>query len=544
MKKQWLLLPTLRVVFFLSLALMSARVSMRAQTVSEPAATSVVSPAPYRVGEKLSYSVSFSNFLEAAHLEFFVAARSTTAGRESVELRGHIETTGVVSAALYAVNNDYIAYVEPQTGLPIRTEQVIREGARTANAARDYNQPAGVSALPAARQRTVNVAGTYDFVSAFYRLRALPLAQGAVYALSVQGASETYDAELRVTGRELLKTNVGSVNSLVTEVRVPRNPVVNNYRIRIYFSDDERHIPVLITAQHPSGEIRAEIASADFVSEVARPLIADTPAIPANPRPTPTRVLPGVPQPLPGMTPDVGRTDGATGVGSAADTPRDLPFSVGEQLNFTFFLGNTQQPVGTAALQVRARARYFNRDGLLLSSVMSTSGTGQTLFPVSDQITSYVDATSLLPFRSELRLQEGRRRANWTVSVDQDRGTALFDDGTRLEIPVGTHDLISVLYALRSFDLTPPKRNAVSLLINKRPRALFITSLRRQNIQLNNQNIPAVELSLVTDDAQGDRLQIRLWVSTDRRRLPLRITAVTPLGPVRADLAIIPLTSQ
>jgi hypothetical protein len=51
-------------------------------------------------------------------------------------------------------------------------------------------------------------------------------------------------------------------------------------------------------------------------------------------------------------------------------------------------------------------------------------------------------------------------------------------------------------------------------------------------------------VSLTTDDPQPDKFQLRAWVSDDRRRLPLRLTAVTELGPVRADLAIIPLTSQ
>jgi hypothetical protein len=63
-------------------------------------------------------------------------------------------------------------------------------------------------------------------------------------------------------------------------------------------------------------------------------------------------------------------------------------------------------------------------------------------------------------------------------------------------------------------------------------------------LQLGGQNIPAVELALATNDPAGNRLALRLWVSTDKRRLPLRLTAVTPLGPVRADLAIIPTALQ
>ena len=111
-------------------------------------------------------------------------------------------------------------------------------------------------------------------------------------------------------------------------------------------------------------------------------------------------------------------------------------------------------------------------------------------------------------------------------------------------MPFGTHDLLSVFYALRSFDLTPGKRNAVSLLVNKRPRLLYITALRPGSVQLGSRQISAVELSLTTSDPDGDRLALRLWVSTDKRRLPLRLTAQTPLGPVRADLAIIPTTLQ
>jgi hypothetical protein len=175
---------------------------------------------------------------------------------------------------------------------------------------------------------------------------------------------------------------------------------------------------------------------------------------------------------------------------------------------------------------------------------LQTTGPGQTLFPVSDQISSYVDASTVLPFRTELALVEGKRRARFVVSADQGSGSALFEDGTRIEVPVGTHDLLSVFYALRSFDLTPGKRNAVSLLVNKRPRLLFITALRAATIQLGGQPIPAVELALATSDPGGDKLALRLWVSTDKRRLPLRLTAQTPLGPVRADLAIIPTVLQ
>ena len=106
------------------------------------------SSAPYRVGERLTYTVSFSNFISAAHVEFQVVNRGTFFGREGIQLRSHIQTTGVVNVALFAINNDYITYVDPKTGLPFRSQQVVRQASRASDTSNDFNQPAGMPAIP------------------------------------------------------------------------------------------------------------------------------------------------------------------------------------------------------------------------------------------------------------------------------------------------------------------------------------------------------------------------------------------------------------
>jgi hypothetical protein len=472
------------------------------------------SSAPYQVGERLTYNVTFSNFSDAAHVELFIAERGTFFSRDGLQLRAHVETTGVVNAALYSLNNDYTTYIDPGSGLPYRSQQVIREGARTADTSNDYNLPVGVSAIPA----RVTFPGPYDFLSAFYRMRALPLTDAA-YFLTLRQDTEQYEVELQVLGRQLVKTNVGSFNTIATQLRVRNNSAADKYRTRIYFSDDARHVPVLITARHPAGEIRAELVSSE---------------LPSTPPPT-TVVAP---------TPPVTQPLTTTPTAPAGPTLSGLPFAPGEQLNFNVFLGGVQSAAGTATFQVRPRAKYFNRDGLLLAVQAQTTGAAARLFVANDQINTYVDPTTLLPFRIEMNLREGRRRVNKVLTIDQEHGNASTDKGVKIEIPVGTHDIVSVFYALRSFNLAPPKRNAVSFLVEDRPRTLFITSLKRETIELGGQRIPAIQLSLTTDDAQSDKYSLRLWVSDDNRRLPLRITATTELGPLRADLAIIPIARQ
>ena len=263
-------------------------------------------------------------------------------------------------------------------------------------------------------------------------------------------------------------------------------------------------------------------------------LIKIGPMPPPNPTPTPVAVTT--------PTTTTPRVIPTTPVDDSAS--RDLPFKVGEQLNYQMFLPTIQAPIGTATFQVRGRSKYFDHDGFQFTVNAQTTNALQKLFVASDLMSSYVDPTTLLPFHTDLTLSEGRRRVNSKLVINQDYGTATTETGKRIEIPVGTHDYLSFFYLIRTLKLNPGKPSALSILVNNQPKTLFITPLSRENVQLGSQTIPAIQVSLTTDDAQPDKYQLRGWISADKRRLPLRLTAITELGPVRVDLAIIPVTPQ
>ena len=470
------------------------------------------SQSPYRVGERLTYNVSFSNFPDAAHVEVEVMSRGMQFGREAIQLRAHVETNGVINVALFAINNDYTTYVDPANGLPFRVEESARDAIKSADSVQDFNQPAGNEAIPPKQK---GFPGTYDFISAFYRARALPLAAGGVYDLTVRGQGTDYQAELKVVGHDTIRTNVGSFSAIVTEVKTSGSPLKN---LKIYFSDDERHVPVLVTARIRSGDLKAELAGSELVKPPA-PIATQAPSIVAVPDPKPPVVAP------PALN-------------------ENLPFKIGEQLNYQVFIGSNNTPMGTANFQVRGHQRYFDHDGVFLNVTAQTTGAAASLFVARDQIESYVDPKALLPFRTVMNLVEGRRRLNQTLTVNQDQGVATSDAGARIEIPVGTHDYLSFFYVLRTFNFTAKKKHALAVLVENKPKTLFIEAQEKQVIQLGNQRIPAIGLSITTDDPEPDKYQLRLWVSDDHQRLPLRLTCTTKLGPLRADLAILPTTPQ
>lgn len=510
----------LRVLFNLLILLLASAIPAFSQDGG--AGAFPFSKAPYEIGERLTYDVTFSNFLSAAHVELKVMSRGVFADRDAIQLKGHVKTTGVVNVALLSINNDYTTYIDPETGIPFQSQEVIRDAIRTNDVVIDFNQPAGTGAMPSRRE---GIPGTYDFLSAFFRIRALPLTRGSSYAFQVRGDSREYNLQIKVVGSEVVRTNVGSFTTIVTNVRVVGDSPIKD--ARVYFSDDERHVPVLITAKVSKADLRVELAGSEVVKP-ARPVGV------ASPTPTPTATPTPTPRPTPRATPTPVQVL----------RPLEWPFTSGEQLNYQVFIGSSNTPLGLATFEVRGRSQYFEKDGLYLIVKAYTTGAAAKLFVANDTIESYVDTQSLLPYRTIFNLSEGKRRFNQTLIVDQNRGIATSDKGQRIDIPVGTHDYLSLFYAVRSLSLSPPKRSAVSILAEGKPKTMFITATKRETIELGQQKLQAIAVTLTTDDPQSDKFQLRMWISNDARRIPLRITAQTELGPLRADLAIVPTNSQ
>ncbi|HYW72445.1 MAG TPA: DUF3108 domain-containing protein [Pyrinomonadaceae bacterium] len=509
--------------FWSPLTLAQSAVLAICLTTSGSAQQSSATDAPfntnaYRIGERLTYNVDYSRFYSAAHIELYVAGRDNFFGREGIQLKAHVETKGVVSVALLSINNDYTTYIFPDSGLPYRAQHVVRQAGRTSEASVDYTQPPGGEAQPA-QLNSGQSAGTLDLLSAVYRVRAMPLQRGASYYTTVKNEGEEYRAQIKVDGRELIRTSVGSFDAIATHVNMKSGP---DYDIRAYFTDDEWHVPVLVTARYRGGEISIQLAATSVTGPPRAPQ-------PKTVVPTP----PTTPTPIATPTPS-----------TRTSAPLDLPFKVGEQLNYRVYLGKGDTSIGSINFEIKTRGRFFNRDALQI--VASAQATGPAGFAVKDQITSYVDPSSLLPFRTEINLSEGKYRQVRNYDLDQDKGLATAEGSKdRVEIPVGTHDLVSAFYALRTFDLTPKQRgNSISAMTIHRPRVLTVKSVQRETIDLNGQKISAIQLQLTTDDPQADHLQIRIWVGDDARHLPLRIAAVTDLGAVHADLIVVPAPTR
>lgn len=113
------------------------------------------------------------------------------------------------------------------------------------------------------------VSPTQDIVSGIYSLRLLPLAVGKTFTLQVSDSGLVYTIPVKVTARELLKTDIGKVWCLRVEPEVfgPGRLIESEGSMRIWITDDKRRIPVRGVVKASIGKIDIQIRSVSKQSE-------------------------------------------------------------------------------------------------------------------------------------------------------------------------------------------------------------------------------------------------------------------------------------
>src|SRR5690606_5827610 len=101
--------------------------------------------------------------------------------------------------------------------------------------------------LKAPRRIASDLEGTtHDLISGVYSLRMLPLAVGKTFDLRASDSGLVYTIQVRVTAREMQKTEIGRVMCFRVEPEVFGNGrmIENKGSMIIWITDDVRRIPV------------------------------------------------------------------------------------------------------------------------------------------------------------------------------------------------------------------------------------------------------------------------------------------------------------
>lgn len=176
---------------------------------------------------------------------------------------------------------------------------------------------------------------------------------------------------------------------------------------------------------------------------------------------------------------------------------------------------------------------------------LRTIGTLREFYSVEDQLTGYFDVERERSLGYDLRENHGGDRDSETVRYYHDEGYYVENDGPRRTLEPGALDLASALLVLRRRPLAGIRTLPLQVtgdtyrvrVIREGVELLDLNGFKTQavRLRLRPEDPEAYEdmKSWLTEDAEG----IYLWLSTDSRRIPLRIRASTEIGTVEAQLS-------
>jgi hypothetical protein len=218
--------------------------------------------APFQTGERLTYRISWSNFVEAGTAELTVGSGSQMIAN-SYRLQLKANSTPAISS-LYSFTDEFVSLFDAGLAAPIRSEKSFVERKRKVKETIIFDQ-LNRSAILAANGQSSRIsieAGTQDPLSALYAIRGLVLRPGLQVSLPVLDGGKTFQLDVRVTASDLISTALGSFNTHRVEASLRRDGVsLTDKRITIWFTSDNRKVPVLASVSLPVGSALIELTS-------------------------------------------------------------------------------------------------------------------------------------------------------------------------------------------------------------------------------------------------------------------------------------------
>ncbi len=498
---------------------------------ADAAVSPVYNGSPLRVGERLTYNITFSDFATAARLEIEVAEQGVFFGQDSYQIRTKAETLGQVRSLFGDIDHQYVSYVNTKTAIPYRLIGSIRQGGKQVEETVVFDQPKQQATF--SDESTVGITrDTYDITSLLYALRLRGVPEEGKQKFTALLGKELVEFEAVHKGRERLITQTGTYNAIQIKL-YPQNKKYNKYRGYVWLSDDSQRLPLTIKAKLSFGEVRADLTSATISVRNSTPLAK---VIEGTDESGAATVPGGIPSPGNGHKANpVVIVDPPSIKGALAVPAPNLPFVVGERLNYEVAWGQFAS-VGKASFEVRQQGMLGTNRVFEFYGEASTVGAARTLVSVNDQASSFVRVDTLLPVKTDIRLREGRRSKQTSANYDWSKKLATLTNGTEVSIQSGTLDILSLFYAVRATELKiGASYNFPFLDANHRLQLVKVNVVKQETIGGPMGTRETLQLDILTPEPTPILLA-QVWVSNDARRLPLYFATRTRFGELRFQM--------
>jgi hypothetical protein len=216
---------------------------------------------------------------------------------------------------------------------------------------------------------------------------------------------------------------------------------------------------------------------------------------------------------------------------TTAILPLDQKFGEGETLDYT--LTWLKVTGGTARMTIAPGADETFR----ITSVARSSASFSRFFKVRDEIETTVSRNDFSTLRYVKRLDEDGDKHEEVTVIDDGVATRTRRKVKKTRVPRPVFDPISVIYLLRTRDLTPGKAHDFELIADGKLYTVHARVVRKEKVQTaaGTFDCVRVEPEMISGGvAREERLFI--WYTDDERRIPVRIRTEIKVGAITASL--------
>ncbi len=223
--------------------------------------------------------------------------------------------------------------------------------------------------------------------------------------------------------------------------------------------------------------------------------------------------------------------------------PRSLPFRAGEKLRYKLtWMGI---PVGHAIFEVDGAAKFARKPVWKFSMKAWTNSFADRIYKVRDELHSWATPKMKRSVHHTKKAREGSYHRDIVVTFDWRKRLATYRNSKRTFKPrkifATTYDPLALLYGFRCRKWDKPGTLKMSVSDGLKTIRADVRVLGREEVEIGGELIDSWKVMPELKDVGGifkrsKGATMEVWVSTDRRHIPLRLRSKVIVGSFTATL--------
>lgn len=226
--------------------------------------------------------------------------------------------------------------------------------------------------------------------------------------------------------------------------------------------------------------------------------------------------------------------------------PKELPvakneaFREGEILTYRLHYGIID--AGVAVLEVKPEVMdVAGRKVYHIVGNGYSKGSFDWFFKVRDRYETFLDKDALLPWMFVRRVNEGGYIINEDYKFNHYTNKVDVGREDKVDVPQGTHDMISAFYAARNLDLSNAKEGdvfTINSIVDKELFPLKIRYVGKEKIDCELGTFNCVKFRPIVQKGRVFKKEedLNVWITDDKNHVPLRAQAKLMVGSVKLDI--------